>query len=375
MTHPHRLIAGLVLPALLASPVLSQDGGGQVDEESQTITLQAPPAPAPAGRPAPLPIPEDMRPYYDLLIGRFSEGTYTLRLVEASCPSAPGVVFGEFVSRDPDNPATAHILFQFVHRRGALHLRMFRLPGGGMFAPGLSGVADAVPVIELDQLDVVADLPVRVDGPASAPTQIIAKAAGPFPTVTGGAVEMMTEIRLTKDSLTLREAGMDSEGHQVWAFPTTGEAVFARTGAIEEPVETRVSGLRIEVLSSATDPKALIGQAGDEFTVHYTGWLPIGRVFDSSRSVGREPYTTKIPGQLIQGWNEGLLGMAVGETRRLIIPPTLGYGAQGYANVIPPDSWLVFEIELVKLTKSGAAAAEPSPAPQPDPDRTNPDQK
>lgn len=375
MIHSHRMIAGLVLSALLVHPALAQDGGAQADEETQTVTLAAPPAPLPAGKPAPLPIPEDLRPYYDLLIGLYSEGSYTLRLVEASCAQAPGIVFGEFVSHDPDNPASAHVLFQFIHRRGDLHLRMYRLPGGGMFAPGIAGVSEALPIIELDQLDVVADLPVRVEGPASAPTQIIAKAAGPFPTVTGGAVEMMTEIRLTKGSLTLREAGMDAEGHQVWAFPSTGEAEFKRVGAVGETVETRVSGLRIEILSPATDPKAAIGQPGDEFTVHYTGWLPIGRVFDSSRNVGREPYTTKIPGQLVQGWNEGLLGMAVGETRRLIIPPTLGYGAQGYANIIPPDAWLVFEVELVKLKKIGAPEGEPAPTPQPDPVRTNPDQK
>lgn len=371
MMHTRSAVAVLLAAALLAAPGVAQDGG-HVDEETQTVTLQAPPPPLPAGKPAPLPIPDDLKPLYAMLIGRFSDGSNMLRLVEASCPAAPGIVFGEFVSGDADNPATAHVLFQFLHRRGNLMLRMYRLPGGGMFAPGVAAVSEALPIIELDQLDVVADLPVRIEGSPSAPTQIIAKADGPFPTVAGGAVEMMTEIRLTKDSLTLREAGMDSEGRQVWAFPNSGEAVFRRTGLIDEPVETRPSGLRIEILSRATDPKAPVGQPGDTFTVHYTGWLPLGRVFDSTRQAGRETFSVKLPGNLIQGWNEGLLGMAVGETRRLIIPPSLGYGAQGYANVIPPNSWLVFEVELVNLVKGEPPAQAEN---LPEPERTNPDQR
>ncbi|MGD9692879.1 MAG: FKBP-type peptidyl-prolyl cis-trans isomerase [Phycisphaerales bacterium] len=374
MTKTHRAVAVLLAPALLAAPAFAQDGGAQVEEETATVTLQAPPAPLPEGKPAPLPIPEDLKPYYDLLLGRFADGHNSLRIVETSCPGAPGVLFGEFVAGDGENQNTAHVLFQFLHRRGNLYLRMFRLPGGGMFAPGVACVPTAIPVIELDQLDVVADLPVRIEGPAASPTQIIAKADGPFPTVAGGAVEMMSEIRVTKETLTLREAGMDSEGRQVWAFPSSGEAVFKRTGSVDEPVETRVSGLKIEVMKPASDPKAAVGQPGDEFTVHYTGWLPIGRVFDSSRGTGREPFTTRIPASLIQGWNEGLLGMKVGETRRLIIPPSLGYGVQGYANVIPPSSWLVFEVELVNLNKAPAKTEEAQPDAD-QPEKALPDQR
>jgi FKBP-type peptidyl-prolyl cis-trans isomerase len=97
------------------------------------------------------------------------------------------------------------------------------------------------------------------------------------------------------------------------------------------------------------DESAQVGAAGDTFTVHYTGWLPSGQLFDTSKQPGREPFSVQIPGGVIAGWNEGLLGMRVGETRRLFIPPSLGYGERGAGGVIPPNSWLVFDVELLGL--------------------------
>lgn len=82
--------------------------------------------------------------------------------------------------------------------------------------------------------------------------------------------------------------------------------------------------------------------------VDYTGWLADGGVmFDTSRSDDREPFFTSIPGRLIEGWNRGLIGMKAGGKRKLIIPSDLAYGARGAAR-IPPDSELIFEVELVE---------------------------
>lgn len=89
-------------------------------------------------------------------------------------------------------------------------------------------------------------------------------------------------------------------------------------------------------------------KTGDSVTVDYTGWLMDGTKFDSS--IGREPFTFQLGGgQVIEGWDKGVVGMKVGGTRVLIIPPSMGYGAQGYPPTIPANAPLKFEIKLLSV--------------------------
>ncbi len=93
---------------------------------------------------------------------------------------------------------------------------------------------------------------------------------------------------------------------------------------------------------------------GSQVEVHYTGWLYIdgkksGEPFDSSVKRGTPLPFQLGAGQMIRGWDQGLVGVKVGGKRTLIIPPDLGYGAQGYPPVIPSNSTLIFECELMSV--------------------------
>ena len=107
------------------------------------------------------------------------------------------------------------------------------------------------------------------------------------------------------------------------------------------------SELRIETLQDGTGEIAGVGQ---KVSVHYKGQLEDGSVFDASRDRG-QPFSFILgAGQVIKGWEQGVAGMRVGETRRLTIPPELGYGARGAGGVIPPNTTLTFEIELLGVS-------------------------
>ena len=111
---------------------------------------------------------------------------------------------------------------------------------------------------------------------------------------------------------------------------------------------------RIDATVGTGDPVV----AGDEVSVHYTGWLydqnaadKRGVKFDSSRDRG-EPLVFRLgTGRVIRGWDDGIAGMQRGGKRELRIPSGLGYGARGAGKVIPPGASLVFEVELLDIRK------------------------
>ena len=112
-----------------------------------------------------------------------------------------------------------------------------------------------------------------------------------------------------------------------------------------EPTKT-ASGLEYWDIKVGT---GAVAQTGQQVKVDYTGWLTTGKKFDSSVGTGR-PFDFKLgAGNVIKGWDEGIVGMKVGGKRQLRIPPDLAYGEKGYPGAIPPNATLIFDVRLVDV--------------------------
>ena len=126
----------------------------------------------------------------------------------------------------------------------------------------------------------------------------------------------------------------------------SGEETMAGDAAGAENTVTTDSGLQYVVIEEGDGASP---QAGQRVFVHYVGTLEDGTKFDSSRDRGRPFDFTIGQGQVIKGWDEGVGDMKVGDRRKLIIPPDLGYGARGAGGVIPPNATLIFDVELLRI--------------------------
>lgn len=133
----------------------------------------------------------------------------------------------------------------------------------------------------------------------------------------------------------------------------TAIAVFAQGAPTGTNKPTPVTGPGMKTKSGVRywDIKVGAGATamkGQTVTVHYTGWFINGKQFDSS--IGGKPLPFKIGAhEVIQGWEDGVAGMKVGGKRQLKIPPELGYGSKGYPGAIPPNTTLIFDVELVSI--------------------------
>lgn len=134
------------------------------------------------------------------------------------------------------------------------------------------------------------------------------------------------------------------------ATPGIAQTAGADATAPETTVRTE-SGLQYVDIKTGSGTAARIGS---RVSVHYTGWLKsrytgVGKQFDSSRD-SNEPFRFTLgEGNVIAGWDEGVQGMQVGGVRKLIVPPSLGYGTRGAGASIPPNATLIFEVELLQI--------------------------
>ena len=118
-------------------------------------------------------------------------------------------------------------------------------------------------------------------------------------------------------------------------------------GSNEGNMQKLENGLLIEDIVVGVGNEA---KDHNKVVVNYTGTLENGSIFDSSLKPGRDPFTFTLGvGSVIKGWDQGVKGMKVGGKRKLVIPPELGFGDKGAGNVIPPNTTLYFEVELLEV--------------------------
>lgn len=258
-----------------------------------------------------------------------------------------------------DAPATPFRqgIFHAYRYQSDLRLRIFDFagtPGLRDAITGLWAAPDALPAFNVSQLDPNLDL---VLGRTA--TGWSGGTPHPYPTASGGAVEMTAAMSVGGGELRMNDAGYAPDGTRIWGEDSATEAVFKKSPGASATVKRLDDGvIVITLVPPPADAPKLVENG--QVSVQYTGWLTDGTRFDTSRQPGRDPFTLRVPGPVIKGWNEGLADIARGERRRLIIPAPMAYGERGTRDGrIPPNATLVFDVECVYLDNT-----LPTPPPQ-----------
>lgn len=152
--------------------------------------------------------------------------------------------------------------------------------------------------------------------------------------------------RLLAIAFLILVTGCASSGGPVGPAPDPENAVYADELEVDfSRMEQTSSGLWMEILTEGLGRQAVRGR---EAVIHFVGFLPDGTVIDSS--LNGEPYAFELGGEgVIRAWNQGIIGMKVGGRRRLVVRPSLGYGARGKPPMVPPQSILIFDVQLMDV--------------------------
>lgn len=321
----------------------------------QPITLSGPVAPAPHAD-------AEFERILSMLSGSFraapaaDEPALRFNAARIAVEGLDNALYFEIAREDsPADPFRQGVFH--VYRRGAeLRLRVLDFRASTDFTEMLAGLwaaPEAFPPLRTRHLAVNLDLALALEG-----GRVVGRTPHPYPTIDRGAVEVISSIQLTSSSIGLHDAGLGADGREVWSTGTAASPVrFERQDSPWFTARRRDDGLIIITLRPAAEGAQGLAEGG-ETALHFSSWLTDGSRINTSRVAGRDAVRVRHPTQP-RGLSDALVGIAVGERRKVVIPPALAYGEQGARNVIPPNATLIFETECMFVDNSNPQPAVP----------------
>lgn len=316
-----------------------------------------------AGPTAPAPHPDaEIERVLAMLTGSFRAAPTrdgpALRLNSArfTVEGLDNAVYFEIAREDSPAEPFRQGVFHLFRRGSELRLRVLDFRGSPEFAAMLAGLwaaPETIPAMDTRRLAVNLDLSLSAQG-----GRVTGRTPHPFPTLERGAVEIVSSVQLTSDSVALHDAGLAPDGREVWSTGTAEAPVrFERQSAAWFAADRRADGLVVITVAPAPRGAEALAEGG-ETALHFSSWLTDGTRINTSRAGAREAVRVRHPTQP-KGLSDALVGIAVGERRKVVIPPALAYGEQGARNIIPPNATLVFETECMWVDNSNPQPAVP----------------
>jgi len=287
-----------------------------------------------------------------MLSGAFEGEGYTLHIEELTVHELPRSLYVQMIRTDDPLDTLWRQVWGLHLIDGELVVRVSEFAPdtdyGAVFT-GAWAAPQKFPAVVRARLHAVGDLHARMGRRSMSLT-----ARAPFPTMRKDAHHLDMEVSVEGDRLEWRIAGLDERGQAVWG----SEPVALERIAYEPPVVEHENGL---VAIELREGEGRAARKGDRIQIAYTGYIMTGHSFYSTDWQGQQAVSATLPADYIEGWNQGVLGMKPGGVRRIVVPPWLGYGVQP-RGMIPPNSWLIFDLSMKDVRPAGPGAdAEETP--------------